>query len=92
MDYRSEFLRIVNSAVDQQSHDDGKNHAGEEIVVLIPAPADIVIDCKDTSEINLDNIEISATDGKVFDHQSGELVFDAGEMGQVLYKVTGTVR
>lgn len=93
MDFRSEFLSIVNSAIEQKSCADGKHHSGEGLVILVPVPVEASVDCNDTGEINLDNAEVSVSSSqKFFDPQSGELVFDAKEHGQILYRVTGIVR
>ena len=86
-------MRIVNDAVEHQSHADGKDHRGEELVVLVPVSAGITIDCKDTDGINLDNVKITIADNqKIFDPQSGEVVLDFKKLGQIVYEVIGAIK
>lgn len=92
MDARKEFTERVNYAIEHQCHFDGKNHGGEEFVVMPPVSKEFSINCSKVDDINLDNAKITISEEQTIRDENGNVVFDAESIGCVVYRVTGTIR
>ncbi len=92
MNARKEIIERINDSIKAQSHLDGKDHSGKELVMFIPAPKEFIIDCNKVDDINLDDAEITIPKDQNIRDGDGNIVFNAESMSCVVYKVTGKVR
>lgn len=92
MDARKEIVERINDSIKTQSHLDGKDHSGDDVVVFVPAPRGLSIDCGKVDDIDLDDTKIIILEDQKIRDGDGNIVFDAESIGCVVYKVTGKVR